>query len=417
MASESKGLRVLEGLFYDLRFALRGLRRDRAFTLAAVVMLALAIALNVTVFTVMEAMLFRGYPLVKRNDRLVYLQEHTQPGVGGLSYKDFEDWRTQAHAFEGMAYVGERRVAFRDADGHLIDTLTWTVSSNVFGLVGVPPMLGRDFMPSDEVQGAAPVAILNYRFWETRFNKRPDIVGLIVHVNDEPATIIGVMPERFDFPSQENLWMPLVHTMELERRGLTPGGYTAVGRLRSGFSFEEARAELQLINRRLETDYPATNRGLVPTPVDNLHWHAGPNAPVIYGSLWAGSWFVFLIACANLANLTLVRTVGRWRDFSTRIALGAGQGRMMRQIFMESLTIASLAGALASWITTTSVRTWAAATESRYQILDYRVDSGTIGYLVVVSILAALVFSLAPISRIVQLGVGGALTGDARRVT
>jgi hypothetical protein len=137
----------MEGLFFDLRLALRSLRRDRAFSLAAIAMLALAIGLNVTVFTVMDAMLFRGFPLVKQNDRLVYLQERYPSGVCCISYPDFEDWRAQAQAFEGLAFVGERLISLRDGDGRPMDTVTVTVSANAFGLLGVPPMLAR-FCPS-----------------------------------------------------------------------------------------------------------------------------------------------------------------------------------------------------------------------------------------------------------------------------
>src|SRR6201999_4059729 len=124
-----------------------------------------------------------------------------------------------------------------------------------------------------------------------------------------------------------------------------------------------AYGELETISRRLEASYPATNRGVVPGLVDNMHYHAGPNAPVIYGSLWVGAWFVLLIACANMANLTLVRTMARSREFSTRMALGAGQARMMRQVLMENLTLALAAGTIAWWITNWSVRAWAVTTE------------------------------------------------------
>ena len=415
---DSRGLPFLEGLFFDLNLALRGLRRDRAFTLAAIAMLALAIGLNVTVFTVMDAMLFRGFPLVKRNDRLVYLQERYPSGACCLSYEDFEDWRAQAQAFEGLAFVASNRsITFREGDGRPSDLLTFRVSANTFGLLEARPVLGRDFVPADEAPGAAQVAILNYRFWESRFAKRADIVGLSVQINGAPATVIGVMPRRFDFPTQENLWMPVARTPELLQRGLTPGGFTVVGRLRNGATLEEARAEIETINRRLEAEYPATNRSLVPTVVSYSQMNSGPNAPIIWGSLWAGACFVLLIACANLANLTLVRTMGRWRDFSTRIALGAGQGRMIRQMFVESLLLAGVAGVLGWWITNWSVRTWAVATASRYQVLDYTVDSSTLAYLVAISVAAGILVSLAPIGRVVQLGVSGALKGDARGVT
>jgi MacB-like protein/FtsX-like permease family protein len=414
-----QGLAWLDGFLYDRRLTLRGLRRDWAFTLAAIGILTLAIALNVTVYTVTDAMLFRGYPLVNGNDRLVYLQEHGPAGACCMLYPDFEEWRSQAQSFEGMAFVGGRAIAFRDGDGRPIDMRATTLSANTFGLLGVPPLLGRDFVPADEGPGAAPVAILNYRFWDGRFNRRADIVGLTVHINGAPATVIGVMPERFDFPlpATDDLWMPVVHTPELQQRDITAGGFTVVGRLRNRVSLREARAELETINRCLGVAYPATNRHLVPTVATHSQFNSGRNATMIWGSFWAAAWFVWLIACANVANLTLVRTMGRWRELSTRIALGAGQGRMMRQMFTESLVLTGVAGAIGWWITVWSVRTWVAVTASRYQVLDYTVDSGTLAYLVAISVAAALLCSLAPIGRVVQHGVSGALKGDARGVT
>jgi putative ABC transport system permease protein len=403
----------LEQSFQELRHGLRRLWRDRGFTLAAIAMLALAIGLNVTAFTVMEAMLFRGYPLVQRNDELVYLQERA-PARGGLSYADFEDWRAQATSFQGMSFIGEKRVQLREGTGRPSDQWTFTVSANLFGLLGVAPMLGRDFVPADEVRGAPPVVILNYQFWAGRFGKRTDLVGTRIEVDGAPATIIGVMPEHFDFPTQWNLWMPAIRSTE---RGLTAGGYTAVARLRTGVSARAARTELGTINRHLETAYPATNRGLVPLLVDNMHYHAGPNAPIIYGTLWAGACFVLLVACANLANLTLVRTIGRTREFETRLALGAGQGRMIQQVLMESLVLAAVAGTLGWWITSWVIRSWAAATASRYQILDYRVDTGTLTYLVTISVVAAILFSLVPIAKVVRLSASGSFSGNVRGAT
>ena len=414
---DSRGLPRLEALLFDLTHVLRGLRRDRAYALAALTMLALAIGLNVTVFTIMDAMLFRGFPLVRGNDRLVYLQERYSSGVCCISYADFEDWRTQARAFEGIAYVGEAPISFSVTGGRSLDTLTFLVSANTFGLLGVPPLLGRDFAPADEAPGARPVAILNYRFWDSHLGKRADIVGATVHINGAPATVIGVMPERFDFPTHEDLWMPLVQNPQLYQRGLTRGGFMAFGRLRDGVKVEEARTELDTINRRLEADYPATNRGLVATMIGHEQLSSGPDARLVWGSMWAGAWFVLFIACANVANLALVRTIGRWREFATRIALGAGQWRMMRQILLESAVLASLAGGLGWWITTWTMKTWAVATASRYQILDYTVDVRTLGYLMAITVAAACLCSLASIGRVVQLGAGRALKGDARGVT
>jgi predicted permease len=270
-------------------------------------------------------------------------------------------------------------------------------------------------VPADESPGAPPVVILNYRFWVNRFAARRDIVGRTVQIDNEPVNVIGVMPEGFDFPEQQNLWMPLSPNPELRRR--EPGGYMSVGRLAKGGTAKSARAELEAINRNLAAAYTATNKDVIPRVDTYSQFFVGPDGTVIYGSLWAAAWFVLLIACANLANLTLARTIGRSPEFSTRLALGAGRSRMVRQMLTESFLLAGAGGLLAWWVTNLSVRTWAAATENRYQILDYTLGHGTILYLIAISLAAALLFSMVPIARILHLDVNGTLKGDARGLT
>ena len=389
------------------------------FTVAATVTLTLAIALNVTVYTVMDAVLFRGYPLVQRSDRIVFLQERGPANQCCISYADFEDWRTQARSFDGLALVRGVPITFRDGAGRPSDMRVAGLGANAFTLLGVVPLLGRDFTAADERPGAPQVAILSHRFWHRRFGGRLEIVGSTVHINGLPATVIGVMPERFAFPykADGDLWMPLVHTPELRQRGLTPGGFTVVGRLRDGVDVAEAKAELEAINRRLEAAFPETNRGVVPTVATHSDMNSGPDAATIWGSLWVGAWFVLVIACANVANLMLVRTIGRWREFATRMALGGGVGRIVRQLVIESVMVAGVAGVLSWWITNWSVRTWDIVTASEYQVLDYTVNSGTFFYLLFVTVVAVALVTAAPIARVLRLSVHGALSGDARGAT
>jgi putative ABC transport system permease protein len=416
---DARGLPWLEALAFDTRLALRGVRRDWAYALASIAMLALALALNTTVFTVMDAMLFRGFPQVPRSHELVFLQEHDRRGLCCISYADVGDWQVQAQSFQGMALVGGLPVAFRDAQGRSMDFRVTTVGANLFGLLGVPPALGRDFRAADAAPGARPVVMLSERLWQARFGGRRDVVGSVVHLDGAPAEIIGVMPPRFEFPmaATDGLWMPIVSSADLLRRGLTPGGFTAAARLRHGVTLSEARAELEAINRRLERAYPDTNRGLVPSVVDHAQFTSGADARLIWGSLWAAAGLVLLIACANIANLTVVRTVGRWREFVTYLALGAGRRRIVRQMLLESAIIAGVAVVPASGLIRWSMAQWASLAESRYQMVDYSVHSGTFVYLAMASAAAAVLLSLAPVVRVLQLSAGGALQGDARGAT
>ena len=406
-------MQILDRVVFDLRQAFRCLRRDRGFSATAVSTLAVAIALNATVFTVMDAMLFRGLPLAKRSDRLVYLAMRKPSDLpccpGPVLEKDVDEWRAEARALEGVAlWRSGEPITFRDGDGRPVDMILSRWSFNTLGLIGLRPTLGRDFVAADEIAGAAPVALISYAFWDRQFGKRADIVGVTVHINGTPATVIGVLPQHFALLYEQELWMPLAHTPGLEG--------AAFGRLRDGATIEEARVELDTITRRLSAADPGTMRG-APLVRTYSQAHVAADAPKIYGSLWAGAWFVLVIACANLANLTLVRSIGRWREFSTRIALGAGQSRMVRQMLLECLALAAAAAPLAWWITKWSVRLWEDTTRSRYLALDYSVSSGTLAYLVSISIVAAILIALVPIVRVMHVGVNGSLKGNARGVT
>lgn len=413
---DARGLAWLDALAFDARQAVRAIRHAPSISLTAIVTLTAALVLNVSVFAVMDAVLFRGFPLVKDNDTLLFLQERGPSGACCLSYLDFEDWRAQATSFESMAFIRSGPSTFRDGNGRPVDTRHTALSANTFSLLGVPPLLGRDFTASDERPGAPQVAILSHRFWQSRFDGKADVIGATVYVNEHPTTVIGVMPERFEFPLkvEGGFWMPVVPGPELRRRGLPGGGFGAIGRLRDGVTQAEALAELQTINRRLETDHPDTNRGVVPSAITHATMNSGPDAPMIWGSLWIASCFVLIIACANLANLALVRTVGRWRELATKLALGAGRSRMVRQLAIEHVLLGGIAAIVSWWCTSWTVRTWDAVTASQYQVLDYTVDIRALVYLIVVAAISTLLISLAPIVRVMQVGSTAAMKDHAR---
>src|SRR5580704_584115 len=197
---DSRGAAWLEGLLYDLRYAVRGLARDRGFTLTSILMLALVIGLNVAVFAVVNTMLFRGFHLVKDNRRLVYIQErYTITNGCCLLYADFLAWRDQVRSFREMAFLASKQVVINDNEYGTRDATPSLVTANTFALLGVRPALGRDFVPADELPGAPQVLILPYEDWVTRYGRRADIIGHQLRINKAPATIIGVMPEGFDF--------------------------------------------------------------------------------------------------------------------------------------------------------------------------------------------------------------------------
>jgi putative ABC transport system permease protein len=303
---------------------------------------------------------------------------------------------------------GPPRVALRDATGRSIDVDVQRVSANTFGLLGLRPILGRDFVEADETPTAVPVALISHRLWERRYAKHAEVVGATVHINNVATTIVGVMPEGFALVYDCDLWLIIAPTPTLE------GG--VIARLRDGATLEEARAQIETITHRLHSADPARQHD-VPRVATYSQAHLAPDGPMIYGSLWAGAWFVLLIACANLANLSIVRTLGRWREFSIRIALGAGLWRMARQIVVEHLMLAAVAGAIAWRMTRWTVQAWSSATASRYLAIDYTVNSGTLLYLITITVIAWAVVALVPLVKIVQLGMRGSVRIDTRSAT
>ena len=397
----------------EIRFGLRTLVKSPGFTAIAVATLAVGIGVNATVFTVTNAVLFKGFPKVAKNDRMAYISNN---GCC-LSYPDFEDYRAQAKSFEGLAITHGVSSVFSDGSG-LPERLNVTeVSAQAFKLVGARPILGRDFAPSDEQPGAPGVAMLTYGFWERRYAKDRAIVGRGVRMNGAAVTFIGVMPEGFSFPQKQELWVPLVKSSIVEKRE-NRDTWMAFGPLRPGVTMASARAEIATIAKRLALAYPATNQDLRIT-VQNFHeFMIGENSTLIYGSMWGAVGFVLLIACANLANLLLARAIGRTREVSVRLALGASRWRIIRQLLIESVLLASVGGFLGWWLAQWGVRAYAwAMPEKSWLILDYAMDQRVLWYLIAISIVTGLLFGIVPALRLSALDVNAALKDGGRGAT
>ena len=403
-------------LLGDIRLSLRTLVKNPGFTAVAVMMLAFGIGINATVFTVTNAVLFKGFALAKNNDRLRYVSYKNSNCC--VSYPDFLDWKAQAKSFEGMAIVHGVGLALTDSSGFPENLNGNENSADTFRVVGQKPIMGRDFTASDEMPGAAPVAILNYGFWVRRYGKDPAIIGRTVRMNGALTTYVGVMPEGFSFPQTVDVWVPLVQTPKVMNRE-NRDTWVVVARLAEGISVETAQAEMDVIGKRLATEYPVTNRELLPEIQTFTQFFIGPNAALIYGSMWGAVGFVLLIACANLANLLLARAIGRSREISIRIALGAGRWRIIRQLLIESVMLSGLGGLLGWWIAKWGVRSYALAmaNKSSWLVLDYSMDQRVLAYLIAISIGTGLLFGLAPALRLSRLDVNASLKDGARGAT
>jgi len=317
-----------------------------------------------------------------------------------------------------MAIVHGVGIALTDSSGFPENLSGNENSAGVFKLVGARPIMGRDFTAADEMSGATPVAILNYGFWERRYGKDPAIIGRTVRMNGALTTYIGVMPEGFSFPQTVDVWVPLVQTPKVMSRE-NRDTWVVVARLAKGVTVETAQAEMDVIGKRLATEYPVTNRELLPEVQTFTQFFIGPNAALIYGSMWGAVGFVLLIACANLANLLLARAIGRSREISVRIALGAGRWRIIRQHLIESVMLSGLGGFLGWWIAKWGVRSYALAmaNKSSWLVLDYSMDHRVLGYLIAISIGTGLLFGLVPALRLSKLDVHAALKDGGRGST
>ena len=398
-------------LLSDVRSAFRTLMKNPGFTAVVIVTLALGIGINAAVFTLMNTVLFKGFPLVKGNDRILYISSR-----GGVSYPDFEDWRAQAKSFEDLAVVADLPISLSDDGGFTESYNATRVSANAFRLVGQRPIIGRDFSPSDATPGAAGVAILSYGFWDRRFGKNPAIVGQAMRMNGAPTTVIGVMPQGFTFPERQDLWVPLTPTPDLQKREARDLWF-AFGRMAPGVTIQSAAVEMETIGTRLEKAYAPTNKGFRPVVQNFAGFFIGPNATMLYGAMWGAVGLVLLIACANIANLLLSRAMARSREISVRIALGAGRWHIVRQLLVESLLLSAAGGCGGWWIAKLGVRTYGLiANPPSYfdNVLDYRMDYRVFAYLVIISIATGFLFGLASALRLSKLDINAALKDGGR---
>jgi len=393
---------------YEYRYVVRRLWRSPRFALIVIMTLALGIGANATVFTIMNAALFEGFPLVKHNDRVVYVTTTKNT----VYYPDYVQWRASATSLEDMALARNIYTTLSAANDDPNAYFTTEVTANMFALLGVRPFLGRDFVAADEQPGAAPVALLRYDLWQGAFGADPGVVGRSVRINGVPATIIGVMPRGFSFPGDQSLWVPLIPTKAALRRE-TPYARYAVARLADRATIETAGAELATISKRLEEAYPATNRGVAPVLQTFAEWSLGPNGAELYETALGAVFLVLLIISANTANLLIERALSRWHDVAIQLAVGSSQSRAVQQVILESLTLSLLGGAVGWCVAEVALRTYAQLLPSgdHTRVLSYAMSYMAFGYLIAVSLGTGLAVGVIAAIGLAKINVADALRG------
>ena len=421
MCRDARGTRWLDETWQDLRFAVRLLAKERWFAAAAMLALGLGIGLTSTGFTVYNAMLVRGLPVDDQHRVMALAMRDADGREQRLSHLDFRDWRAEATSFSGIAAYSEPVMTVGDPELATERFLGARVSANTFRLLGVEPLLGRDFRDEDDRPGAPPVVMLGHALWTSRYGADPAVLGRVVRVNDVPATVVGVMPPGFEFPMWAELWQPLWLTPDLAEHPRDRRAFRSVGRLADGATVARAQSDLDAVAARLAAAHPETNEGFRPW-VDPFNEHYNGTLRPALTTLLIAAVIVLLIACANAANLLLARAARRSREVGMRVSLGATRARIVRQLLAECVVIAGVAGVLGLGLANLSARLLTMSIEPLMAPfwVEFAIDGRVLTFLTATCLSTALIFGLAPALHTskanVRDSVGGAgPTGAAGR--
>lgn len=399
----------LETLAYDVRFAARTLVHSPVFTIVAVIALGLGIGANTVIYTVVHSALSFNMG-VDRLDRVVVVTatDASRRNPFAQSLADYLQLRGEVKTIQSLAayrMVGVN-VSDRAALPEAFECVEMT--ANGFTVAGIRPALGRAFTFDDERPSAPPVVMLAYHVWQDRYARDPAILGRVIRVDDIPRTVIGVMPPKIRFPEDADLWTPLQPDL---RAGIAPRNLLPFGRLVDGVSLPAARAEMDTIAHRLETRAPDAHKGLIVDVQPFLNMIGIYSVRRLLIAMVVAVGFVLLIGCADVANLLLARAAARAREISIRIAIGAGRMRIVRQLLVESLLLASVAGVLGWLIAFAGLREFDRATFSVHRIswVDFSMNIHAFAYLAAISIGAGILFGLAPALRLAKTDVNSAV--------
>ena len=404
----------------NTRYALRALRRQPGYVAAVVVTLGLGIGANTAMFSVLDGVLLKPLPY-PGSDRLVLIKE-AAPLAGqeevGVSIRELYDYREQLKDFDGI--VEFHAMSFDLVNRGEPDRVsTGVVSANFFDVLRVRPVIGRTFVPSDEGHGAEAVLVLSYEYWQTRFGGDPKIIGQVFEMNDRPHTVVGVLPPMAQYPQECDVYMPSSacpfraggEKQMAEGRRRAFGALTVFGRLKPGVTVERAAADVAMVGDRFRRDYPNVyepgdgfRAGAVPL-LQEITRNARPMLLMILGA----TLLVLLLACANVASLTLARTLHRERELALRVALGAGRGQLAGQLLTETVLLALAGGALGLLVArlmlgglTAFIGRFTARTG------DIGIDATVLLFTLVLSVLTGLAFGALP-ALVARPGPAGAL--------
>jgi putative ABC transport system permease protein len=400
-------------LLQDLRFGFRMLWKRPGFTAVAALVLALGVGANTAIFSVVNAVLLRPLPYPGAERIVAFDGVNPSKGIteSNLSAPDFEDWRSEDRAFEGLSVYWTANASLTGGDEPERVALG-RVGGDFFRVMGVGAAAGRAVGPEDDKQGGADVAVIGHGLWRRHFGASPEVIGRRIEVSGRSYEVVGIMPPGFDFPQRAEIWAPA--RLDASKEPRDNRSYSVIGRLKEGVSLREAQAELDGLTARLAAAYPPTNAGWgvqLKTLKDNI---VGPVRVMLLVLLGAVA-FLLLVACANVANLTLARAAARRREVAVRLALGAGRWRVARQLMTESLLLSLLGGAagvaLSVWLVDLLV---ALAPEDTPRISEAGVDASVLLFALGAAGLTGALVGLAPALQATRPDVQAALKEGGR---
>jgi predicted permease len=398
----------------DLKFAFRSLRKNPGFTLIAVLVMAVAIGANTAVFSVVHAVLLK--PLAYRDpDRIVTLSSlwKKSGGHGQVSAPDFHDWHNQSTAFAAMAYYEDDSTAVMVGSAAEYAHVA-TPTPEFFQVFAVEPVIGRLFTAEEEKPGSAGAVLISYAYWQSHFGGSASVLGQLVRMLGKSFSIVGVLPPRFRFPHQTDIWFP-ANTVFSETESRSAHNYLVVGRLKPGVSLEQAQAQMAAIGARLEQQYPHSNMDKS-VAVTRMRDEMVGNVKLTLYLLLGAVGLVLLIGCANVANLLLAKATARSREIAIRAAVGASRSRIVRQLITESLLLALVAGAagllLAKWGSDVLV---ALAPGNVPRLSESGIEGWVLVFNLGISVAASLLFGLAPALQISRVDLNETLKRGAAR--
>jgi predicted permease len=402
----------MRNLLSDLRFSLRILRRNPGFSIAAILVLALGIGANTAIFSVLNAVLLRPLPY-EDSSRIMQVWHvpppKSFPGLTmfSVSPANYLDWQSQSSSFEKMAAYGFHSFTFGGKDRpEAIQGAT--VAPDFFALLRIHPFLGRTFTPDENRPGQGHVVLLGYKFWRDHFASDPSIVGRDVTLDGEHYSIVGVMPDKFQFPNWAQVWVPLAWTGQ-NRAVRGNHNYLVIARLKPAVDIRQAQAELSAISTRLEQLYPEDDKGWGATILPLREQLVGDVRPALLVLLGAVA-FVLLIACANVANLVLAKTLARRKEIAIRTALGATRFTVLRQILSETVILSVAGGALGLSLARFGITLIVKVLGDRIpHFMEITLDSQVLVFTLLLSVVAGILAGLIPSLRFTRTDVNEAL--------